>query len=218
MKSYYETDITVDSALKFNPKEIILSNPSQPTANCRTEMWMPDAGGVWYFDSNEMFNQEWLDYANLGITGVFVFHRKAGYQHPSAHIDSYPVDNVLTPVCAGYNWVLDYDDKAQMIWYDPWWDANDRTQSEHAAQGLIRHPTYSAECINSGTMYYQETPIDYLNERERHSLRTDIITLCRTDIPHNVCAGIKDRWCMSLRTYPVLDNNWASAITSYHTR
>jgi len=214
MKSYLELDIRVEGALKFDPKQLILSNPQQPTPNCRTEMWLPTAGGVWYFDSDEIFNKDWLDYAGLGITGVFIFHRKAGYQHPSAHIDSYPLDNVLKPVCAGYNWVLDYDPSAEMVWYEPWWDADDKTQAELAAQGLIRHPTYSAECVNSGTMYYQETPTDYLNERERHSLRTDVITLCRTDIPHNVSAGSIDRWCMSLRTYPVLAKSWASAVAS----
>ena len=214
MKSYKQLDIKVDGALLFDPKDKILANPEQPSPTCRTEMWMPDAGGVWYFDSDEIFNKDWLDYANLGITGVFIFHRKAGYQHPSAHIDSYPVNNVLTPVCAGYNWVLDYDPTAEMVWYDPWWDANDRTQSEAAAQGLISHPTYSAERVNSGTMYYQETPTEYLIERERHSLSSKVITICRTDIPHNVQAGTTDRWCMSLRTYPVLSSNWNEALTS----
>jgi hypothetical protein len=215
MKSYLELDISVEGATRFDPKQCILANPEQPTPRCRTEMWVPGAGGVWYFDSDEIFNEAWLERADLGITGVFVFHRRAGYQHPSAHIDSYPQEGVLKPVCAGYNWVLDYDATAEMVWYEPWWDAEDKTQAELAAQGLIRHPTYSAECINSGTMYYQETPTEILVERERHSLRNDRITLCRTDIPHNVNAGTIDRWCMSLRTYPVLAHSWASVYNSF---
>ena len=59
MKSYLELDIKVQGALKFDPKQLVLDNPQQPTPKCRTEMWIPDAGGVWYFDSDEIFNKDW---------------------------------------------------------------------------------------------------------------------------------------------------------------
>tara|TARA_B110000503_G_scaffold121966_1_gene186065 strand:+ start:3127 stop:3780 length:654 start_codon:yes stop_codon:yes gene_type:complete len=216
MKSYYKTDISTKNALKFDLVATILQNPQQPTISCRTEMWMPEAGGVWYFDSQEMFNKNWLAYANkevgLDITEVLVFYRKAGYQHPSAHIDSALVGTSLQPVCAGYNWVLEHDPTAEMVWYEPWWNADDRLQAEAAVEGKIAHPTFKAELVNSGTMYYQETPVEYLTERERHSLSSDYLTICRTNIPHNVQAGAKDRWCMSLRTYPMLLNTWADYI------
>lgn len=219
MKPWLELDIKTENSLQFDPVEVILSNPNQPTKTSITELYMPGSGGVWYFNSKEIFNKEWLLDLNktlkVDITGVYIFYRCAGYQHPNAHIDTHPLNNILEPVCAGYNWVLEKDPVAEMVWYEPWWNPDDRNQAESAAKGQISHPTYTAETVNSGTMYYQETPVGYLNEIARHSLSSEKITVCRTDIPHNVIAGSIDRWCMSLRTYPVLYNSWKDVVKQF---
>jgi len=219
MTPWLELDISTQNSLQFDPAEVILANPQQPTTNSTMQIWIPGSGGVWYFDSQDIFNTQWLQNLNetikVDVTGVFIFYRCAGYQHPNAHIDSHPMNDTLNPVCAGYNWVLEQDPSAKMVWYEPWWNPEDRSQAEAAAKGEIAHPTYHAETVNSGTMYYQETPVEYLKEVASHSLSSDKITVCRTDIPHNVSAGSVDRWCMSLRTYPVLYNSWKDVVKQF---
>lgn len=196
---YFLTNITTDNALSIDVKQTVLDNPYRQGQ----EMYMPDAGGVWHFEREEIFNESWVQQferaTNLWVTGAFVFWRQGGYQHPGAHIDTYPRNGVLESIPASFNWVLDYDPKCEMTWYEPWWDADDPDEMECAAQGLIPHPESIVNRADFGTMSYQETDPQLLTEVDRLALPADRITICRTSIPHTVWMSHQDRWCISMR-------------------
>lgn len=199
MTVYRHTTLSTQDALRINVKQTILDNPHRQGQ----EMYVPDAGGVWHFERSEIFNESWvLDFeqqTNLWVTGAFVFWRQAGYQHPGAHIDTYPRDGRLESIPASFNWVLDQDPSCHMTWYEPWWNADDAQECERAAQGLMPHPSATVQQSDYGTMSYQETDPNLLSETARLSLDTDRITICRTNVPHTVWMGSQDRWCISMR-------------------
>lgn len=199
MKPYLITNISTKGAVKIDIKKTIKNDPHRPGQ----EMYLENAGGVWHFQKQEIFNDAWVEQfeatTNLWVTGAFVFWRKADYQHPGAHIDTYPRDGVLESIPASFNWVLDRDPFCHMTWYKPWWDADDPLECERAAQGLIPHPSAPLSQADYGTMSYQETDPDLLEEIERISLGTERVTMCRTNIPHTVWMSDRDRWCVSLR-------------------
>lgn len=220
MKPYIQTDISVKDSLKFDVKSLQHHTPDF----ARTEIYMPGSGGVWYIDALHLFNTDWLNNLNsmlpYNVTGAYIFWRSSSYQHPNAHIDSLPKDHHLgeprlTPVSTSFNWVLDHDPTAYMIWYKPWWNADDLIEGERAAQGLIPHPKFNDTTVQSGTMYYHETPVELLEELDRHSLSSQQLTVIRTDIPHNVQQGSRDRWCLSLRVYPNNFSSWRDTVNSF---
>ena len=199
MKTYLTTSIRTEGAVKIDIKKTILNDPHRPGQ----EMYLEGAGGVWHFERDEIFNEAWTrnfeQQTNLWVTGAFVFWRKGDYQHPGAHIDTYPRNGELESIPASFNWVLDRDPFSYMCWYEPWWDADDAVECERAAQGLIPHPDSATTQADYGTMSYQETPVELLKEIERISVGTERVTMCRTNIPHTVWTSDRDRWCVSLR-------------------
>jgi hypothetical protein len=199
MKPYVLTNISTEGAVKIDVKKTILDDPHR----AGQEMYLPGAGGVWHFERKEIFNESWVadveQQLGLWVTGAFVFWRQAGYQHPGAHIDTYPRNGVLESIPASFNWVLDEDPYCHMTWYEPWWNADNALECERAAQGQIPHPDADVQQADYGTMSYQETDPALLQETDRLALASDRITICRTNVPHTVWMGARDRWCVSMR-------------------
>lgn len=198
-RPYRLTNISTQGALAIDVRQQILDDPYR----FKQEMYVPDAGGVWHVEREQLFNESWVEQfenrTGLWVTGAFVFWRQAGYQHPGAHIDTYPRNGELESIPASFNWVLDYDPECEMTWYEPWWDPDDPDEMECAAQGLIPHPRAVVNRADFGTMSYQETDPVLLTETARFSLPSDRISICRTNTPHTVWMGHKDRWCISMR-------------------
>lgn len=214
MKNWYELDIKTEYALRFNPFDLV-KNPEN--WNLRTHL--PNKAIVWWYDSEDLFNKDWLEYANNNlqkkITGALITYRFYGYQHLYAHMDNHPKNDPLDPgtnripICSAYNWVEEWDDEADMVWYEPWWNEDNEEENLLATQGLIPHPKFRK---NDDITYYQEVPINLLTERERHCLKTNCITMVRTDIPHNIQKGKIHRLSYSLRTTNELESSWSEAV------
>ena len=201
MKNWVETDISVKNALKIDVKQHLLSNPQ----NEGTQLLIEDCVGVWQMDAQEVFNDDWVrtvnSALNLDITGALIFARRAGYQHPGAHIDVNPSADKVYPVSHSYNWVLEQDNNP-MVWYKPWWDAEDINESIKAASGEIPFPGQDSKGVEAGSMVYQETPCELLERDSEHCLSHDQLTVVRTNIPHNVdMISDKDRWCITARCW-----------------
>ncbi|HSK76502.1 MAG TPA: hypothetical protein VLQ45_08575 [Thermoanaerobaculia bacterium] len=212
MKSWYELDISVEKALNMDLKDYLLSQPVRPGA---TQIWVPGVAGVWLLRQSEsnLFTSKWLaevkDRAGLTVTAALVFFRVAGYQHPNAHIDIEPKEDGdtkdLLPVSGSYNWVLE-DTDAEMVWYEPWWDPDDYEQGLEAARNQAQ---FDAQKV--GELEYNEIDIKKLTERERHRISHQQLTMVRTDIPHNVYMGSRDRWAVSARAFETTPDLWSDA-------
>ncbi len=210
LKNWYELDVGVDGALTLDVKDYCLSHPD---TEGMTQIWIPGAAGVWLLDESDLFNPDWVrmvkDRLGLTVTDALVFFRTAGYQHPSAHIDIEPNDERdgprLLPVSAGYNWVLEPTD-AEMVWYEPWWDAEDYEQCLKAVQA-----GRSFDAVAIGDLAYNEIPVSRLKEAGRHRLSERCLTMVRTNLPHNVHMGSKDRWCVSARAFESTPGLWSLA-------
>ena len=164
-------------------------------------------------DAQEVFNEDWVRSVNaalnLDITGALIFARRAGYQHPGAHIDVNPSADEVYPVSHSFNWVLEQDNNP-MIWYKPWWDAEDINESIKAASGEIPFPGQDSKGVEAGSMVYQETPCELLERDSEHCLAHDQLTVVRTNIPHNVdMISDKDRWCITARSWGDQDPMWS---------
>ena len=200
MQNWIETDISVENAL--NPT--IIKKLKDAPQNEGTQMLVPGVVGVWSFHASKVFNQDWIDTASnrLGveINNALIFARKAKYQHAGAHIDvNTDNDGILYPVNYSFNWVLE-PDVNPMVWYKPWWDPEDIEQCKLAVQGKIPFPGHESDAQSSGTLLYQETPCELLERDSEHCLRHDVLTVCRTNIPHNVdMISDKARWCVTAR-------------------
>jgi hypothetical protein len=210
MKNWYELDISVDHALTLDLKDYLLSQPERPGA---TQILVPGVAGVWLLEQSVLFNPKWVeevkDRAGLTVTAALVFFRTAGYQHPAAHIDIEPKEyedrKELLPVSAAYNWVLD-DTDSEMVWYEPWWDAEDYDQCLQAARNQAQ---FDAQQV--GDLEYNEIPVDRLKETERYRISHRQLTMVRTNIPHNVHMGSRDRWAVSARAFETTPNLWSTA-------
>jgi hypothetical protein len=199
MQNWIQTDISVEGALKMNVKAHLLSDPY----NSGTQLIIEDKVGVWQMNSDEVFNDDWVELMkeklDLTVTGALIFARKAGYQHPGAHIDVNPIGEELLPVSHSFNWVLEQDNNP-MVWYKPWWDAEDIDESTDAANGKFPFPGQSGDGVEARDMVYQETPCELLERDSEHCLAHDRITIVRTNIPHSVdMVSDKDRWCITAR-------------------
>jgi hypothetical protein len=210
MKSWYELDVSVDKALALDLKDYLLSEPVRPGS---TQIWVPGVAGVWLLDQSVVFNPQWVaavkQRAGLTVTAALVFFRTAGYQHPAAHIDIEPQEGQdkteLLPVSAAYNWVLE-DTDAEMVWYEPWWDADDYDECLEAARNQAQ---FDAQKV--GDLEYNEIALDRLKELERYRISHQQLTMVRTNIPHNVHMGAKDRWAVSARAFETTPNLWSDA-------
>ena len=106
MKNWVETDLSVENAFSVDPREYLRNHP---------EFIQVDTGGatVWQCDHRLVLTKEFTallnNYFSCDITGILAFYRKAGYQHPGAHIDVDPQGGALLPVSTSYNWVLEED-------------------------------------------------------------------------------------------------------------
>ena len=199
MKNWVETDIAVDNALKPGIVQYLLDTPQ----NDGTQMYVEGAVGVWKFEASRVFNQDWIDTASsqldVEIDGALIFSRKAKYQHTGAHIDVNPEGEILHPVSHSYNWVLEPDNNP-MVWYNPWWDPEDIEQCKLAVQGKLPFPGYESEAQSSQSLVYQEIPCELLERSSEHCISHETLTVCRTNIPHNVdMISDKDRWCITAR-------------------
>lgn len=215
MRNWIETDIAVDNALKVDIKQYLIDTPQ----NEGTQMYVKDAVGVWQFEASKVFNQDWIDTtsARLGIeiNSTLIFARKAKYQHAGAHIDVNPINDILNPVSHSFNWVLDADNNP-MVWYKPWWDPEDIKQGKLAVQGKIPFPGHKAESQSSGSMVYQETPCDLLERDSEHCISHKTLTVCRTNIPHNVdMVSDKDRWCITARHIGDKQPIWSEVVSRF---
>lgn len=210
MKSWYELDINVEKALSLDLKDYLLSQPVIPGV---TQIWVPGVAGVWLLEQSALFNPKWVEEvknrAGLTVTAALVFFRMAGYQHPNAHIDIEPKEDGdtkdLLPVSASYNWVLE-DTDAEMVWYEPWWDADNYEECLQAARNQAQ---FDAQKV--GDLEYSEIPVDRLKELDRHQISHQQLTMVRTNIPHNVHMGAKDRWAVSARAFETTPNLWSTA-------
>ena len=215
MKNWVETDIAVDNALKPDIVRYLLDTPQ----NEGTQMYVEGAVGVWQFEASRVFNQDWINSASnqLGveINSALIFARKAKYQHAGAHIDVNPDGDILHPVSHSYNWVLEPDNNP-MVWYEPWWDPEDIEQCKLAVQGKIPFPGYEAEAQSSGSLVYQETPCELLERDGEHCLRHDVVTVCRTNIPHSVdMISDNNRWCITARNLGEDQPVWSEVIEKF---
>jgi hypothetical protein len=210
MKNWYELDVGVDHALSLDVKDYFLSQPERPDV---TQIWVPGVAGVWRSDDATLFEPTWVEQVKkrtgLSINGALIFYRSGGYQHPGAHIDIEPRyvqdEKRLVPVSAAYNWVLDSAD-SEMVWYEPWWDAEDYEQCLAAAQSQTKF-----DAQKQGDLEYAEIELDRLDEMERHPISTQRLTMVRTNVPHNVHMGPTDRWCVSARTFETTPDLWSAA-------
>lgn len=216
MTPWMETSINVQNALKVDIKSWLTNEPQNPY----TQLWLKHCGGVWQIPAEKIFESNWLNkfekLTDLKVDVGLVFFREADYQHPNAHIDVEPLSNEIYSVSASFNWVLDYDCESKMIWYEPWWNADDADECKAAAYGLFPHPSlgYSTHA-NHAAMLYQETPTHLLKEINSHSLSNTHLTLVRTDIPHNIKMGPSKRWAITLRSFGSLPNTWKSCVDRY---
>ena len=209
MKNWVETDIPVDNALKSGVIKYLTDTPQ----NEGTQMLVTNSVGVWSFDANKVFNQDWIrktsDRLGVEINNALIFARKAKYQHAGAHIDVNADGEILDPVSHSFNWVLEPDNNP-MVWYKPWWDPEDIEQCKLAVKGNIPFPGHEAEAQSSGTLVYQETPCELLERDSEHGISHETITVCRTNIPHNVdMISDKDRWCITARNLGNLQPVWS---------
>ena len=200
MKNWVETNIAVDNALNSSIMKKLIDTPQ----NEGTQMYVEGVVGVWSFKAYEVFDKEWIDSSSeeLGveINNALIFNRKAKYQHAGAHIDINSDDfGALHPVNYSLNWVLEPDTNP-MVWYKPWWDAEDLEQCKLAVRGKIPFPGLEGEVVGDGSLKYQETPCKLLERDSEHCIRHDVATVCRTNIPHNVdMISDKERWCFTAR-------------------
>jgi len=206
MKNWVETDLSVENAFSIDPREYLRNHP---------EFIQVDTGGatVWQCDHRLVLTNEFTallnNYFSCDITGILAFYRKAGYQHPSAHIDVDPQGGALLPVSTSYNWVLE-EDNNPMVWYKPWWDPENIDEARLAAKGQLPFPGLGSSSPDAGTMTYQETPCDLLDRDSEHCLSHKVVTVCRTNIPHNVdMISDKDRWCITARSWGDQDPMWS---------
>lgn len=210
MKNWYELDVAVDNALALDVKDYILAQPERKGV---TQIWVPEVAGVWMMDQSDLFKPEWVELVKerlgLSVTGALIFFRSGGYQHPGAHIDIEHLDTPegvkLLPISAAFNWVLDPID-AEMVWYEPWWDAEDYEQCLQAARDQA-----SFESKASNDLAYNEIALDRLTELERYRIGNQHLTMVRTNIPHNVHMGADDRWCISARAFETTPDLWSTA-------
>ena len=183
MNNWLETGYPVDHALNIDVKDFCLSNPMQDGI---TQLWNEKVG-VWQLPAEHIFKKQWLQetnkYFNVDITGGLIFYRTPKYQHPGAHTDVDPQNGVNLPVIFSYNWVMQEDSLNPMVWYKP----------------------YSGELdsdVDQGSMAYKEWPTEILERESEHCLSHDQITMCRTDIPHNVDMNSEnERWCITARCW-----------------
>ena len=210
MQNWIETDIGVENALIFDVKKYLTENPQ----NSGTQIYMENKVGVWQMNVDQIFNSDWVamvkERLDLTVTGALIFARRAGYQHPRAHIDVNPIGEKRYPVSHSFNWVIEQDNNP-MVWYEPWWDAEDINESNDAANGGLPFPGLSGDAVDAGDMVYQETPCELLERDSEHCLSHKVITVCRTNIPHNVdMISDKDRWCITARSWGDQDPVWSA--------
>ena len=215
MNNWIETNFSVANAFHTDPKEFFLSHPEF------LQMESEGGGKVWQLESSlgYLLNQEFInnlnDYFEIDISGMLAFYRPAGYQHPGAHIDIDPQGGAMLPVSTSFNWVLEQDINP-MVWYKPWWDPEDISQARLAAKGQIPYPGLEASNPDAGKMEYQETPCDVLERDSEHCLSHEKITICRTNIPHNVdMISDKERWCITVRSWGDQDPMWSKVYEQY---
>lgn len=186
-------NISVKSALKLDLKNYILSNPHQ-----KNKKYIENAGGWWIFNKFEVLDREWIDrfeyLTSSTIDSAQVFYRCAGLNRQRAHMDA---TNDQIPISGAFNWVLDSDPISKMIWYEPWWDAENWDESVSVVTGDIPIPEkYLPDADNMVDSHIDPTSLQILDIR---SISYENIDLCRVNIPHVITMGDQDRWCVSLR-------------------
>lgn len=166
-KCWYNTKIDVTKAIQSNWK-------------------IPDhnAKQVWYFQSKDIFTQEWLDYMHqelhMPVGGAMVFYKPVGASTDVAHVDimqrkQIQRDNI------GINWVLSGED-SHMVWY-----------SESNLQSMMLF-------TQAGTPYYTWSVSDSL-EIDRCKIGKNEATIINPGIPHNIHVHSEPRWGISARLF-----------------
>lgn len=214
MNNWIETNFSVANAFHTDPKDFFLNHPE-------FLQMQSEGGAVWQLENSlnfvlkEDFVKKLNRYFDIEINGLLVFYRKARYQHPGAHIDVDPQGGAMLPVSTSFNWVLE-EDINPMVWYKPWWDPEDIEQAKLAAKGQIPYSGLASSSPEAGEMEYQETPCDMLERDSEHCLSHERITICRTNIPHNVdMISDKERWCITVRSWGDQDPIWSRVYEKY---
>jgi len=194
---WHKIDLSIDNALKINPIEYIEQDPYREDEIC---FYDPGKSGVWRLNSQTSLNQEWIDYikehTGLEIAGICIFWKRANFQEDVAHVDLGFKDeqnsNTAYPIPCALNWVYG-DDTGQMVWYK-----------------LPR--TIPQFKISSSKNSHMSWNLDSLTQVDK-SVVGNKLTLCRTNIPHSIDMGNKDRWLISARVREDKDfDSWEQSL------
>ena len=180
---WHRLNLSTDNALKINPIEYIQENPNRPDEIC---FYDPEESGVWRLSAETALNQSWVDYikdaTGLEIAGICIFWKKANFQEQVAHVDLGFKDeedsSTAYPIPCALNWVYG-EDTGKMVWYK-----------------LPR--TIPQFKISSYRNSHFSWPIDSLTKVDEEVVGNSL-TICRTNIPHSIDMGEKDRWLISAR-------------------
>lgn len=180
---WHRLNLSIENALKINPKEYIQQNPYRQNEIC---FYDPEESGVWRISSDIALNQEWVEYIknkiNLEIAGICIFWKKANFQEKVAHVDLGFKDeeksDTAYPIPCALNWVYG-EDSGKMVWYKL-----PRT-IPHFKISSYRNSHFSWDL--DGLTKVNETVVG------------NHLTLCRTNLPHSIEMGNDDRWLISAR-------------------
>lgn len=185
-------NLSIENALKINPIDYISQNPNRPDEIC---FYDHNESGVWRLSAETALNKKWIEYikkeTGLDIAGVCVFWKKGNFQENVAHVDlgftNEEDSDTAYPIPCALNWVYG-EDTGKMIWYK-----------------LPRTiPNFK---ISSYRNSHFSWPIDGLTKVDEAVVGNNL-TICRTNLPHSIEMGNKDRWLISARVRE--DNDFES--------